>query len=258
MSRIDPIPFDDLTNYEDGFAAIEAYMGFVPSSLRTMARVPGLLDGFTNLARATFLNDLLPDAFKQLIADVASAAAGCRYCQAHTVAHAEHLGVDPDKLADLWHFETSDRFTHPERGRAPPRAPRRPTPQRRHRHRLRRMPPLLHRRPDHRHRRRLRTLRLPQPLERHHGHHPRSRPRRRREPGARRCGLVGRQARMNRPREEPPHHAVEARPSISMRSSMVAGTGSRRAVMPADARIRSSRCGSPSATRTAVPSRITG
>ena len=44
-----------------------------------------------------------------------SAAAGCRYCQAHTVAHAEHLGVDPAKLAELWSFETSDHFDDAER-----------------------------------------------------------------------------------------------------------------------------------------------
>ncbi len=115
MSRIDPIPFADLAPYKEGFAAIEAYMGFVPSSLRVMARVPGLLDGFTNLASVTFLNDLLPGTLKQLIAHVTSAAAGCRYCQAHTVAHAEHLGVDPAKLADLWLFEQSDRFDDAER-----------------------------------------------------------------------------------------------------------------------------------------------
>ncbi len=115
MSRIDPIPFDDLERYKEGFAAIEAYMGFVPSSLRAMARVPGLLDGFTNLASVTFLGDLLPDTLTQMIAHVASAAAGCRYCQAHTVAHAEHLGGDADKLADLWLFEQSDRFDDAER-----------------------------------------------------------------------------------------------------------------------------------------------
>ncbi len=62
-----------------------------------------------------FLNELVPDTLKQMVAHVTSAAAGCRYCQAHTVAHAEHLGVDPDKLADLWSFETSDRFDDAER-----------------------------------------------------------------------------------------------------------------------------------------------
>ncbi len=115
MSRIAPIPFADLPDYEEGFAAIEAYMGFVPTSLGAMARVPGLLDRFTSLSAVVFLNDLLPGELKQMLGHMASAGAGCRYCQAHTVAHAEHLGVDADKLAEIWSFETSPRFDDAER-----------------------------------------------------------------------------------------------------------------------------------------------
>ena len=115
MSRIQPIPTEQLAEYADGFALIEGFMGFVPSSLRAMARVPGLLDGMTGLSAAVFLNDLLPVDLKQLIGFMASAGAGCRYCQAHTAAHAAHLGVDVEKLADLWSFETSDRFDDAER-----------------------------------------------------------------------------------------------------------------------------------------------
>ncbi len=115
MSRIAPVPTEELAEYADGFALIESFMGFVPTSLRVMARVPGLLDGMTGLSSVVFLNDLLPVEFKQLIGFMASAGAGCRYCQAHTAAHAEHLGVDAAKLAELWSFETSDRFDDAER-----------------------------------------------------------------------------------------------------------------------------------------------
>jgi len=115
MSRIAPIPHEELPEYEEGFAVIEAYMGFVPDSLRVMARVPGLLDAFTRLSGLVFLNDLLPSGLKQMLGHMASAGAGCRYCQAHTAAHAEHLGVDPAKLADLWTFETSPHFDDAER-----------------------------------------------------------------------------------------------------------------------------------------------
>ncbi len=115
MSRIAPLSNEDLAEYTDGFALIEGFMGFVPSSLRVMARVPGLLDGMTGLSSVVFLNELLPVDLKQLIGFMASAGAGCRYCQAHTAAHASHLGVEADKLADLWSFETSDRFDDPER-----------------------------------------------------------------------------------------------------------------------------------------------
>jgi uncharacterized peroxidase-related enzyme len=115
VNRIQPIAAADLREYDEGFAAIEAFMGFVPSSLRAMARVPGLLDGLTGLSAVVFLNPLLPDALKQMVANVTSAAAGCRYCQAHTAAHAAHLGVDDAKLAELWSFETSAHFDDQER-----------------------------------------------------------------------------------------------------------------------------------------------
>jgi len=115
MSRIAPRPSEELAEYADGFALIESFMGFVPSSLRVMARVPGLLDGMTGLSSVVFLNDLLPVPFKQLVGFMASAGGGCRYCQAHTAAHAAHLGVEPAKLAELWAFETSERFTDAER-----------------------------------------------------------------------------------------------------------------------------------------------
>jgi alkylhydroperoxidase family enzyme len=115
VSRIAPIPREDLVAYEEGFAAVEAFMGFVPSSLFAMARVPRLLEGFTGLAQVVFTNGLLPAALTHLLGHMASAGAGCRYCQAHTAAHAAHLGVDEAKLAELWSFETSDRFDAAER-----------------------------------------------------------------------------------------------------------------------------------------------
>ena len=213
MNRIEPIARDDLAEYEEGFVAIQAYMGFVPSSLRAMARVPRLLEGFTGLAQAVFLNDLLPDSLKQLIGSVTSAAAGCRYCQAHTAAHAVHLGVDEAKLAELWSFETSDRFDDAERGRAPARAARRSTPQRGHRRRLRRVPSLLHRRPDHRHRRGVRALRVPQPVERHHGHHPRRHPARSRQPRPRPPRLEPGEAPVTATPTRAPARAATRRPS---------------------------------------------
>ena len=115
MSRIAPIPRSDLAEYEEGFTVVEAFMGFVPSSLFTMARVPRLLEGFTGLAQVVFTNGLVPADLTQLVGHLTSAASGCRYCQAHTAAHAEHLGVDEAKLAELWSFETSDRFDDAER-----------------------------------------------------------------------------------------------------------------------------------------------
>ncbi len=115
MGRIAPRRREELADLEPLFAAYEQIMGFVPSTVFTMTRVPGLAEGYAGMAYAAAMNGLIPEELAQMVAHVTSAAAGCRYCQAHTVAHAEYLGVDPDKLADLWSFETSDRFDDAER-----------------------------------------------------------------------------------------------------------------------------------------------
>jgi uncharacterized peroxidase-related enzyme len=53
--------------------------------------------------------------FKRLIAHVASRAAGCQYCMAHTVEGAVHFGVDERKASAVWEYQTSPLFSEAER-----------------------------------------------------------------------------------------------------------------------------------------------
>jgi uncharacterized peroxidase-related enzyme len=115
MARIDPLPAESLDEHAARFEMVEAMMGFVPNSMPTMARVPGLLEAFSSLGAAVIGNPNLPTPLIQMVAQVASTAAGCRYCQAHTAHTAERMGVSDEKLADLWMFETSDHFDDAER-----------------------------------------------------------------------------------------------------------------------------------------------
>ena len=115
MTRIDPVPREDLPQYEAMFQIVEGSMGFLPSSMRTMAKVPQILDGFASLALGVSTAGFIDAGLSQMIANVASLAAGCRYCQAHTAAHAAHEGVAVDKLEHVWEFETSELFTEAER-----------------------------------------------------------------------------------------------------------------------------------------------
>ena len=115
MARIEPLPRADLAEFEETFQLIESVNGFVPNSLFTMARVPGLMPAFMDVVRSAFYNGLIPPALVQLIALAASAGSGCRYCQAHTSTAAAHLGVDEEKLAAVWEFETAERFTEAAR-----------------------------------------------------------------------------------------------------------------------------------------------
>ncbi len=81
----------------------------------TMARVPGLLPAFQGLGAAVLGNGLISRELGQMVAHVASTAAGCQYCQAHTGHTAERNGVDGEKLAVIWEYETSSLFTEAER-----------------------------------------------------------------------------------------------------------------------------------------------
>jgi len=115
MGRIEPLPREDLPQYEPVFELVEAAMGFVPSSMPTMAKVPALFEAFASFAGTISNMGLIDRGLAQLIANVTSHSAGCRYCQAHTGAHAAAAGVDAKKVGKVWEFETSDLFDEAER-----------------------------------------------------------------------------------------------------------------------------------------------
>ncbi len=115
MARVAPMSREDLPQHEPIFQMVEKSMGFVPSSMMTMAKAPGLMEAFGGLAATVHSMGAIDTTLGQMIANMASNAAGCRYCQAHTAAHAANLGVDAEKIAAVWEFETSDRFLEAER-----------------------------------------------------------------------------------------------------------------------------------------------
>ncbi len=115
MARLDPRPTEELDHLQAQFEQTQQMMGYVPNSLPTMARVPGLVEAFGGLGRAVMANPAVPGPLAQMVAQVASTAAGCRYCQAHTTAHAAHMGVSEEKLDELWTWKTSDHFDAGER-----------------------------------------------------------------------------------------------------------------------------------------------
>ena len=48
-------------------------------------------------------------------ANRASRTAGCQYCMAHTAGGALHFGVEDEKLAAVWDYQTSPLFSAAER-----------------------------------------------------------------------------------------------------------------------------------------------
>lgn len=119
-------------------------MGFVPNSLHAMGKKPNILGSFSMLfanikgfsssdtsawtgIKLVFKNLIwtlqakkagqleVPAYLKDLIANVSSNAAGCRYCQAHTAHTAHKNGVSVEKIQQVWEFQTSDLFSDKER-----------------------------------------------------------------------------------------------------------------------------------------------
>lgn len=115
MARIAPLAPDAVPDLAPLLAFAEQSMGFVPNSLLVMGRWPELVRAFGALAATVLAPRRVSAATKQLVAFVASTAAGCRYCQAHTAHGAERGGVPVEKLAAAFEFETSALFDEAER-----------------------------------------------------------------------------------------------------------------------------------------------
>jgi uncharacterized peroxidase-related enzyme len=116
MTHLDPLPEDATPELAEKFETFEEILGFVPNSLLVMQRKPELVEGFDYLTRKVMQEaDDVDPGFKRLAAHVASSAAGCQYCEAHSLVAANIHGVDQEKLDDLWEYADSDLYTEKER-----------------------------------------------------------------------------------------------------------------------------------------------
>ncbi len=115
MANLEPLRRQDLPELEELFRHYDETLSFVPNSLFTMARRPEILRAFSDLITKIWRTGTLPIELKPLIAVISSQAAGCRYCQAHEAVDARERGVEEEKIAAVWEFETSPLFTEAER-----------------------------------------------------------------------------------------------------------------------------------------------
>ena len=117
MGRIEPLALSEIPDLEDIGRMYETIFGFVPNGLRIMARRPGIVEAFVKLRKAVMdpATSEVSLELKGLVGHMASKAAGCRYCQAHSAYGADRAGVAAARLEQVWDFETSDLFTEAER-----------------------------------------------------------------------------------------------------------------------------------------------
>ncbi len=116
MAHLEPLPAESNPDLAEDFAIFEHILGFVPNSLLTMQRRPKMVHGFGELTRAVMDPEGAVDlGFMRLIAHFASRAAGCQYCEAHSLVAAKIHGVSQAKLEAVWDYQNSALYSAAER-----------------------------------------------------------------------------------------------------------------------------------------------
>ncbi len=116
MAHMDPLAAEAHPELKDDFAIFEQILGFVPNSLLTMQRRPKVVQGFGVLTKAVMDPEGEVDlGFKRVIAHFASRAAGCQYCEAHSLIAAKIHGVSDEKVAAVWEYSNSPLYSDAER-----------------------------------------------------------------------------------------------------------------------------------------------
>jgi uncharacterized peroxidase-related enzyme len=116
IMRITALDISELGELEPVLAHTKNVLGFIPNSLLIMAaHRPKMVKAFSMFSAEVFGGAVVNLELLNMLAHVASSAAGCTYCQAHTASKIADGGVVSEKLKSVWEFETSDLFTEAER-----------------------------------------------------------------------------------------------------------------------------------------------
>lgn len=116
MSHMKPLPADTTPELQADFAIFEKILGFIPNSLLTMQRRPKMVKGFGELTKAVMDPEGGVDlGFMRLVAHFASRAAGCQYCEAHSLVAARIHNIPQEKLDVIWEYRTSPLYSEAER-----------------------------------------------------------------------------------------------------------------------------------------------
>jgi alkylhydroperoxidase family enzyme len=116
MAHMQPLPASESPELAGDFAIFERILGFVPNSLLTMQRVPAMVRAFGQLTRAVMDPEGEVDlGFMRLVAHFASRAAGCQYCEAHSLVAAEIHGISQEKIDAVWDYTSSPLYSEAER-----------------------------------------------------------------------------------------------------------------------------------------------
>ncbi len=116
MAYLRPLNRDEMDEELQAlYTHYENTRGFMPNSIRTMARRPNIAKRFGALNQAVLYEGTVDKELKMLISLMSSLSAGCRYCQSHMTNLASIYEAPDEKIAAIWEFESSDQFSDAER-----------------------------------------------------------------------------------------------------------------------------------------------
>jgi AhpD family alkylhydroperoxidase len=90
-------------------------MGYRPNDVLSLCHWPELLQSLGGLVQTVLQTGEVDPTLKRLIGIISSRTQGCTYCTAHSSYGANQLGVEADKIAAVFEFETSPLFSDAER-----------------------------------------------------------------------------------------------------------------------------------------------
>jgi alkylhydroperoxidase family enzyme len=98
MPRLAPLPREAVTDLGDILRASESRMGFLPNSQLIMAQRPEILRAFAQLGAAiNGPSSTIDPQLRNMVSQMASRAAGCGYCMAHTAHTATRVGIPAER-----------------------------------------------------------------------------------------------------------------------------------------------------------------
>ncbi|MGB5291992.1 MAG: hypothetical protein WBN41_11145 [Lysobacterales bacterium] len=116
MAHMKPLPAETTPELKDDFDIFDKILGFVPNSLLTMQRRPKMVKGFGELTKGVMDPEGAVDlGLMRLIAHFSSRAAGCQYCEAHSLVAAKIHYIPQEKLDAIWDYQTSQLYSEAER-----------------------------------------------------------------------------------------------------------------------------------------------
>lgn len=116
LPLVAPLPADANPEVAELATFFNETLGFCPNSVLTMQHRPAIAAAFIELNKAVMANHgRVTSALKRLVGYVSSHAAGCQYCQAHTILAADRYGAGQAQLDHIWEYATHPAFSPAER-----------------------------------------------------------------------------------------------------------------------------------------------